>query len=88
MLCHGLDFDDTHADSICHVGVVVSPAAVAVAEAAGSNGRELLLALVAGSEIITRIGAAAAPGYMVPRVPSDVRERRVRRGRRAPACAD
>lgn len=65
MLCHGLDFDDTHADSICHVGVVVSPAAVAVAEAAGSNGRELLLALVAGSEIITRIGAVAAPGYMV-----------------------
>jgi 2-methylcitrate dehydratase PrpD len=65
MLCHGLDFDDTHADSICHVGVVVSPAAVAVAEAAGSNGRELLLALVAGSEIITRVGAAAVPGYMV-----------------------
>ena len=65
MLCHGLDFDDTHADSICHVGVVVSPAAIAVAEAAGSNGRELLLALVAGSEIITRIGAAAVPGYMV-----------------------
>ena len=65
MLCHGLDFDDTHADSICHVGVVVSPAALAVAEATGASGRELLLALVAGSEIITRIGAAAVPGYMV-----------------------
>jgi 2-methylcitrate dehydratase PrpD len=65
MLCHGLDFDDTHADSICHVGVVVSPAALAVAEAAHASGRELLVALVAGSEIVTRIGAAAAPGYMV-----------------------
>ena len=65
MLCHGLDFDDTHADSICHVGVVVSPAAVAVAEATGASGRELVLALVAGSEIITRIGAAAVSGYMV-----------------------
>jgi 2-methylcitrate dehydratase PrpD len=65
MLCHGLDFDDTHADSICHVGVVVSPAAVAVAEAAGADGRELLVALVAGSEIITRVGAAAVPGYML-----------------------
>jgi 2-methylcitrate dehydratase PrpD len=65
MLCHGLDFDDTHADSICHVGVVVAPAAVAVAEATGAAGRELVLALVAGSEIVTRIGAAAAPGYMV-----------------------
>ena len=65
MLCHGLDFDDTHADSICHVGVVVSPSAVAVAEEQGASGRELLTALVAGSEIITRIGAAAVPGYMV-----------------------
>ena len=42
MLCHGLDFDDTHADSICHVGVVVAPAALAVAEAANATGRELL----------------------------------------------
>ena len=65
MLCHGLDFDDTHAGSICHVGVVISPAAVAVAEATGASGRELVVALVAGGEIITRIGAAAVPGYMV-----------------------
>jgi 2-methylcitrate dehydratase PrpD len=65
MLCHGLDFDDTHAGSICHVGVVVSPAALAVAEATGASGRELVLALVAGGEVVTRIGAAAAPGYMV-----------------------
>src|SRR5439155_7603766 len=26
MLCHGLDFDDTHSDSVSHVSVVVSPA--------------------------------------------------------------
>ena len=65
MLCHGLDFDDTHADSICHVGVVLSPAALAVAEARGATGRELLVALVAGGEITTRVGAAAVPGYMV-----------------------
>jgi 2-methylcitrate dehydratase PrpD len=65
MLCHGLDFDDTHTDSITHVGVVVGPAALAVAEAIGASGRELVLALVAGTEITTRIGAAASPGYMV-----------------------
>lgn len=67
MLCHGLDFDDTHADSICHVGVVVAPAAVAVAEAAGAgaDGRALLVALIAGGEIVTRVGAAAVGGYMV-----------------------
>ncbi|HEY1480966.1 MAG TPA: MmgE/PrpD family protein [Gaiellales bacterium] len=65
MLCHGLDFDDTHADSICHVGVVIVPAALAVAEASGASGRDLLVALVAGGEITTRVGSAAAPGYMV-----------------------
>ena len=35
MLCHGLDFDDTHSDSVAHVSTVVVPAAVALAEAAG-----------------------------------------------------
>src|SRR5437764_2980945 len=42
MLCHGLDFDDTHSDSVSHVSVVVDPAALAIAEATGADGRELL----------------------------------------------
>ena len=29
MLCHGLDFDDTHSDSVAHVSTVVVPAAAA-----------------------------------------------------------
>src|SRR5206468_12151176 len=33
MLCHGLDFDDTHSDSVSHVSVVVCPTAIAAAEA-------------------------------------------------------
>jgi len=33
MLCHGLDFDDTHSDSVSHVSTVVVPAAAALAEA-------------------------------------------------------
>src|SRR5439155_10578585 len=61
MLCHGLDFDDTHSDSVSHVSVVVCPAALAVAEAAGASGRDLLTAIVAGNEITTRIGMAV-PG--------------------------
>jgi 2-methylcitrate dehydratase PrpD len=61
MLCHGLDFDDTHSDSVSHVSTVVVPAALAVAEAYGSSGRELLTAIVAGNEIVTRVGMAA-PG--------------------------
>src|SRR5207244_6008326 len=32
MLCHGLDFDDTHSDSVSHLTVVVCPAALAAGE--------------------------------------------------------
>lgn len=63
-LGHALDFDDTHPDAICHVSVVVSPAALAAGEAFDVDGRELVVALVAGNEVVARIGAAAAPAYM------------------------
>jgi 2-methylcitrate dehydratase PrpD len=63
MLCHGLDFDDTHSDSVSHVSTVVVPAALAVAEARGASGRELLTATVAGSEIVTRVGMAASGAF-------------------------
>jgi 2-methylcitrate dehydratase PrpD len=65
MLCHALDFDDTHGASICHVSVVAVPSVLAAAEATGSSGRELLSALVVVNEVITRVGTAAAPEYMV-----------------------
>jgi 2-methylcitrate dehydratase PrpD len=61
MLCHGLDFDDTHSDSVSHVSTVVVPAAAALAEARGASGRELLTAIIAGNETVTRIGMAT-PG--------------------------
>jgi 2-methylcitrate dehydratase PrpD len=63
-LCHGLDFDDTHPASICHVSTVVAPAALATAEQVGADGRELLAALVVGSEVVASVGALAAPSYM------------------------
>jgi 2-methylcitrate dehydratase PrpD len=59
MLCHALDFDDTHGDAICHVTVVVGSAALAVAEAEGATGEALLAALVGGSEVVIRLGMAA-----------------------------
>ena len=61
VICHGLDFDDTHAGCVCHVSVVVCPAAIAAAETHGANGRELIAAIVAGNETVTRIGMAT-PG--------------------------
>ena len=60
MLCHGLDFDDTHSDSVSHVSVVTCPVALAAGEAAGASGREVLTAIVAGNEVVTRIGMAAS----------------------------
>ncbi|MFF5987244.1 MmgE/PrpD family protein [Prauserella flavalba] len=59
VLCHALDFDDTHPDSVTHVSVAVTPAALAAGEAAGADGATVLAALVAGNEVSTRIGAAA-----------------------------
>lgn len=57
-LAHALDFDDTHLPSVLHPSASVVPAAVAVAEATGSSGRDLLAAIAVGDEICTRLGMA------------------------------
>jgi len=61
MLCHALDFDDTHPESMSHTSTVVLPAALAVGQALGASGRDLLTALVVGTEVTARIGMVA-PG--------------------------
>ncbi len=60
-LAHGLDFDDTHADSVCHTSAVLVPTVLALAESEALTGLAALAALVAGSEAMIRIGMAA-PG--------------------------
>ena len=60
MLCHGLDFDDTHSDSVSHVSTVVAPAALAAGELQAASGRDALAAIVAGNEVVCRIGMAAS----------------------------
>src|SRR6266849_10660289 len=52
MLCHGLDFDDTHSDSVSHISTVTCPAALAVGEAHGLAGSEVLAAIVGADEVI------------------------------------
>lgn len=59
VLCHALDFDDTHPDSVVHVSAAVMPAAFAAGQAAGADGATVLTAIVVGNEVSTRIGAAA-----------------------------
>jgi len=63
MLCHALDFDDTHPDSRMHLSAVVVPAALAVAQDRGSDGRQLATAIVAGLETSARIGMAATGAF-------------------------
>jgi 2-methylcitrate dehydratase PrpD len=63
MLCHGLDYDDTHSDSVSHVSTVITPAALARAEQLGAGGREALTAIVAGNEVVCRVGMAASGAF-------------------------
>jgi len=54
-----LDFDDTHDPSAAHTASTVLAAALAVGEARGSSGMDLILALVAGVEVAARVGLAS-----------------------------
>ncbi len=55
-LAHGLDFDDTHAESVIHSSACVVPAALAASEACGADGKTLLTAAVGGWEVLIRLG--------------------------------
>ncbi|GAB2863342.1 MmgE/PrpD family protein [Actinocorallia aurea] len=57
-LAHSLDFDDTHLPSVLHPSASVVPAALAVAEARGASGAQLLDAIGVGVEIAVRVGMA------------------------------
>lgn len=58
---HALDMDDLHNASIIHLGTVVVPAALAVAEQTGASGSALITAVVAGYEVGARVGEAVNP---------------------------
>jgi 2-methylcitrate dehydratase PrpD len=60
-LAHGLDFDDTREDAIVHTGSVAVTTGLAVGEALGASGRAALAAMVAGVEVMCRVGLAV-PG--------------------------
>lgn len=61
VLVHGLDFDDTYQPGIVHIGAVVIPTALAVAEQEGRSTEELVTAVAVGYELHSRLGEAS-PG--------------------------
>jgi len=55
---HALDFDDTHPSLRGHPSATLLPAALAVGEAAGASGEDVLAAYVIGMEIAGKLGRA------------------------------
>ena len=60
-LAHGLDYDDTLEEAIVHTGCCAVTTALAVGEAAGANGRQVLEGAIAAIEVMCKIGVVA-PG--------------------------
>jgi 2-methylcitrate dehydratase PrpD len=58
-----LDYDDTHLETVIHPTAPVAPPLLALAEANGHTGAELLHAFVLGAEVECRIGCAVSPGH-------------------------
>lgn len=56
---HGYELDDTHDASMSHPSVAVITTALAVGSEIGASGREIMPAIVAGYEAMTRTGMAA-----------------------------
>jgi 2-methylcitrate dehydratase PrpD len=57
-----LEMDDVHRSSVLHPGPVVVPAALAAARA-DTTGPELLAAIIAGYEVMIRVGRALGPSH-------------------------
>lgn len=63
ILVNAADNDDTHKRALLHVGSVVVPAALAMAQTRGLTGPAMLAALVAGYEVAVRVGMAVMPTH-------------------------
>jgi aconitate decarboxylase len=61
----GFELDDVHRAGVLHVGAVVLPALIAVAEtSSGMSGRDFLASAVAGYEIGPRVGLCMGPEHI------------------------
>ena len=60
---HALDYDDVNMTMGGHPTVPVMPATLALGEARGASGADLIAAFVAGYETACRIGALVAPSH-------------------------
>jgi 2-methylcitrate dehydratase PrpD len=63
-MVHQFDFDDTHDLGICHPSSATLPAALAVGEAVGASGRDVLTAVALGNDLISRVALAIHGGLI------------------------
>ncbi len=57
---HGFEFDDVHAESLSHPASVVIPAALALGEREHGNGKDFILAVAIGHDVLARVGMSIA----------------------------
>ncbi|MFT6371327.1 MAG: 2-methylcitrate dehydratase PrpD [Gammaproteobacteria bacterium] len=62
-LTHILETDDLHRESVTHPGCVVVPTVFALAEREGSDGKQMLKAILHGFEAMCRVGAGVGPSH-------------------------
>ncbi|MBI4182679.1 MAG: MmgE/PrpD family protein [Proteobacteria bacterium] len=62
VMAHGLLREDMHTGAKSHIGAVVVPAALAAAEAGERSGAEFVAAVVAGYDVVGRVGRAVVSG--------------------------
>jgi 2-methylcitrate dehydratase PrpD len=65
-LAHGMDFDDTHNESVMHSSAPVVATALAIGQEAKIDGRALILAVAAGNEFNCRLGMVAPGAFHQP----------------------
>jgi len=55
---HGFELDDLLDEAIVHPGAIIVPAVLAAAESRGASGADVVLGVVAGYEVLDRVGRA------------------------------
>jgi len=63
LLCHGLDFDDTHIAGVIHPSASVLPLILSAAKTTNASGQDLVTAYIIGIEAAARLGAVAKGGF-------------------------
>ena len=62
---HGFELDDVHDQSLTHPGAVVIPAAMAIGEREGIDGKLFITSIVLGYEVMARVGMVMGSSHIL-----------------------